>query len=582
MLWRRCLLGVSGFAIAMWCVSIALQLTTSGQLGAFHVPSGTPFVARLIVGPGSAAFQAGVRTGDEVDVRALSTEERYRFLNRALAGSTMHFPILRHGRSVRIAVTPRHVQIAWWAILGWAGTLWFSIFAVFFALRRSEDVAVRVLVIMLSSFTLTAVFGGNWVTPWLPLDVAANLLGLLASSSTVLLATYALQFAKPISRPRRILTGATYAVFAADMLLQVINQAAGITTTIDPFNRIFSDPTSILAQTLVPFVLPLICVLAAMRAARGSERLRLAWATAPIALFYVSYLAASVLQSESTNYPLILAALILQNLSTLLLPIGLTYALLSRRLLDIGFVLNRAAIFSGVSIVIVGAFILAEWAISEWLAGASHSTNVAISAALALALGLSVRAVHHRVDTIVDSVFFHRRHEDEKAILTFARTCAHITDSQTLLQRAAETLERHADASAVTFALADEAGHYGDVSENDPALVMLRARGEIVDLHAFDTELRGEFAYPMIARGRLIGALIIGPKRSGESYAPDESEAVMQLARDTGTALYALNECTPDRDATAALTLLTEKIDAHFAALPGQIAAALREDAALR
>ncbi len=41
----------------------------------------------------------------------------------------------------------------------------------------------------------------------------------------------------------------------------------------------------------------------------------------------------------------------------------------------------------------------------------------------------------------------------------------------------------------------------------------------------------------MIARGRLVGALVLGPKRSGESYAPDESHAMMHLAHSVGGAL---------------------------------------------
>jgi hypothetical protein len=46
--------------------------------------------------------------------------------------------------------------------------------------------------------------------------------------------------------------------------------------------------------------------------------------------------------------------------------------------------------------------------------------------------------------------------------------------------------------------------------------------------------LNGEFAYPMLARGRLVGALVLGPKSTGEPYAPDESAAIAQLAHGVG------------------------------------------------
>jgi len=53
-------------------------------------------------------------------------------------------------------------------------------------------------------------------------------------------------------------------------------------------------------------------------------------------------------------------------------------------------------------------------------------------------------------------------------------------------------------------ALDNGARYYGTVSENDPALVALRASQEPVDLHLVDTALAGEFAYPMSCRGRLV------------------------------------------------------------------------------
>lgn len=91
-------------------------------------------------------------------------------------------------------------------------------------------------------------------------------------------------------------------------------------------------------------------------------------------------------------------------------------------------------------------------------------------------------------------------------------------------------LLRHAEASSVNVLLDNGCGQYGTVNENDPALVSLRTDHTRVDLHALQTTISGEWAYPMVARGRLAGALVLGPKRSQESYAPDESAAIAQLA----------------------------------------------------
>lgn len=52
-----------------------------------------------------------------------------------------------------------------------------------------------------------------------------------------------------------------------------------------------------------------------------------------------------------------------------------------------------------------------------------------------------------------------------------------------------------------------------------------------------DSALRGEFAFPMLSRGTLVGVLLCGAKLDGETYAPGESEALGALAHGVGTAL---------------------------------------------
>ncbi len=262
--------------------------------------------------------------------------------------------------------------------------------------------------------------------------------------------------------------------------------------------------------------------------------------------------------------------------------LGLTYALLSRRLLDVGFVLNRAAVFAGVSLFVVGMFTLAEWALGGWLHSAGRVANVAVSAVIALGLGLSLHQIHKRVDRIVDNIFFRKRHEDEHALKRFAWEAAFITDPDVVVERATETVEEHAGASSVEFALYDGDGHYGTVNENGAALVTLRASHEVVDLRLAATALVGEFAYPMLARGRLVGALVLGPKTSGEPYAPDESGAIAQLAHGVGVALDLLGARTAAaneeiRASLRSLEALTRAANDALRGLPDAIAERMRQ-----
>jgi hypothetical protein len=210
-------------------------------------------------------------------------------------------------------------------------------------------------------------------------------------------------------------------------------------------------------------------------------------------------------------------------------PAILSYSLLNRRLLDIGFVINRAAVFAGVSLVVLGTFVLVDWLLTDWLSNAGHATNVLVSGGVALTLGLSIRLVHGRVDLFVDRVFFRSRHEDEEAFRTFSSELPYVTDRDILLRRAAQTLERHTDATSVEIVL------YFD--DNDPAIVHLRAYPQVLDLHGVESTLRGDIAFPMTARGQLLGVIVLGARRYGERYAPDEISAISQVATGLGAAL---------------------------------------------
>ena len=126
-------------------------------------------------------------------------------------------------------------------------------------------------------------------------------------------------------------------------------------------------------------------------------------------------------RSPNVDFQIIYA---IKNFSFPIAAIGLTYALLGHRLLDVGFALNRAAVFAVLSLLVVGAFTLAEWGLGGWLASASRSTNVLVSASLALALGLAIHPIQRLTDRFVDNVFFRKRHEAEIALRAFAKEAA--------------------------------------------------------------------------------------------------------------------------------------------------------------
>jgi len=229
------------------------------------------------------------------------------------------------------------------------------------------------------------------------------------------------------------------------------------------------------------------------------------------------------------------------------LPFALAYVILRHRVIDVGFVLNRAAVYALVSAIVLGIFVIAETLVSTYVERSNQITSISVLIGVALVVGFSVRYIHEQVDRFVDAVLFAQRHAAEAAIRAFAHDASYITDPAVLLQRSVQTITRYAGATGAGIWLFAEPNRYRamesslerkpEVDENDPAIVAMRARGIIVTLQQSESALPGELAFPMIVRGELLGALVCGPKRDGESYAPDERDALALLATSLGHAL---------------------------------------------
>jgi hypothetical protein len=259
----------------------------------------------------------------------------------------------------------------------------------------------------------------------------------------------------------------------------------------------------------------------------------------------------------------------LVRLAIFVIPIGITYSALSRRLYDVGFIVNRAVAFSSISGIVIGSFVLLEWALGKWFDQAGREAGLAANIALALAFGLSLRLIHRRVDRFVDTVFFKKRNEDVSALKRFAQEAAFITDRETLLQRTRTQVLEHSESSSVWITMLDEAGA---TDLNDPAIVAMRTWHDAMELHRYHTAFTGEYAFPMFGRGSLLGVLVCGAKKSGEAFAPDEIDALKALAYGVGVALDTLDRVVGDQTQSmlAAFASLRNDVIARLDALVGE------------
>jgi len=567
--WRFVLLSLCAI-VAFLAVASVLSLLGFGGAApwtGFFKTSGTaaPFGVRLVaVAPNGPGARAGIRAGDVIDSRQNSLLERYFFVYHPLNGRPIRILLHRGTQDVRVTVVPRSLTEilngdlrSLWSIQSSnivvpALTLWLTFFAGIIAWRRSSSPEMRTLALALILYGLAPpATGVTWATPWarpyVVFDFSADIALPLAIGLWIALAG---AFGQPLSTTRRALQLICYIAIAIWIGLGIASSIGLITVWYDWNAPIFTSPY--LAYGITAGAL--LCTLLAVLASHGAERQRSLWVLAPLgALVLVKSLSAvlpSFLVNVFVSYGTAVFVTWLQVVIAFLAPAALTYAALSRRFIDIGFVLNRSLVFLFVSAIVVVTFIAVEWAASTWFTGMTHTSSTIIGLFVALFLGLSLRPIHAGVDHFVDRVFFRKRHEDEAALRRFAEEAAYITDRSVLLSRAAVVVCERTGAQEAYVALPDGAGSYASpagsngeraVSENDPGILALKAWHKPIDVHSLgNSAIRGDVAFPMVARGVLVGVLVCGPKRDGEVYAPDESQALAALAHGVGAALGTL------------------------------------------
>jgi hypothetical protein len=560
------------------CTPLLPWCATSNGFRVAYVP-GAAAVYVTTVAPGDNADRAGLRVGDRINFSEIRFGERWRMRDahrgdQLPRGQRLNLIAHRTNKTVALSFIPRAVSpdfgFLWDDWIGYLSSIWGIAFAAVLALRRPDLAQARLLSLMLIGY-----FGGLFApgAPWAVAAFIGTFVGytVFTSGTWVFFAAFTALIGRPLSPIRRLVTALTIglAVLAAFMNIAWFVATFVFATATGPL-----DPLTDYALALGAFAMVGTGILA-ITGSRGAERGRATWATASVGPFFALQGVFNVVSPFLSNS----ARLATEDLLTpllLIMPVGLTYAVLSRRCVDVGYLINRAAVFGAVSLVVLGAFVVAEWAMGSWLGSASHATTI-VSLVVALALGLSIRFIHRRVDRIVDQLFFRKRHEDELALRHFAREAALITNLDTLVERTVTTATEHSEANSVNVLLRNGEATYASVgngrvcsaNENDPAILAMRTWHEPIDLHRFDTALEGERAFPMMARGRLLGVLVCGEKRNGEAFAPDESEALATVAHGVGTAIDLLG--SKHNDSLERIAHAQEQLVEEFRSLKAEL-----------
>jgi hypothetical protein len=515
-----------------------------------------------VLGVGTTPPAGGLQRGDEIAPvgRAWSPRDT---ISAWPAGTVEHWSVRRgtHRFRTTTVVPPAAPDDVAYAEIINAWRFAMIAVALVVAIRRPDAAEARALATFLIAFGISA----YTVPAWLP-DAVLRLVAPLRGALLVMALGYATLFACVFPTPA---TGGVRGAIrrAIDPLTTVLMLVVYVASLVrsdyfgtfggaDPLSRLLTYSPLLLLVTMV------IALTAGAVGARGADRQRVLWAAGSVLAGFSGVIVAVVVVFVFKQVP---DWLRFAQLTIVIIPIGLAYTILRHRTIDIGFVINRAIVLTTVSFVVIGVFALLERALGKIFIDASHVESRSVEIALALGLGFSLRSLHARIERIVDGLFFRRRRRALAELRSFASDVNFITDPDVAIERTVAVVARCADAAnAAIFLIADgvfgratavaAGGFPSEIGENDPLLVRMRASRKAEQPRELDSELGADIAFPMFVRGTLVGALVLTPKRTGETYDPEEVALLTDLTQRVGLGLDALQTLALRRELDALLT----------------------------
>jgi len=521
---------IAAYRVAVIAIALAALATAAVAL------SGTAQVARagveytplsdgsnrvIAVDAGSPAERAGVRPGD---VLAYVSPADRAIIEHHVAGAQSH---LRRADGRLYVVTPAIVQIDPRRLIELIQGVFFALLALLIAARAWHDVQARRLsagFLWTTFFFAPAVIAGN---VWLLRGCfyAFDVLAPLGMAALVYFATGWL--ATPVVLARN-LRGAAFAGAAVYAIVNVASEFADAAKHA-ALARGFQLVESVLWTLLAALVIA--GLVGSFRVARGAERQRVGWILATLTAALLPWMIFEPLAGLGvTTLPEWLAY------TTVIVPFGLAYATLRHRCIDLGFALNRAAVFAATTALLVGLFGALQWGADQLLSQATGRENFAAQMAIAVVVLYVVRALRTQTDSLVARVFFAARRKRIDAIYALAREVDAVERPEALAPFVVEALSSIAATEVSVYVESEDAyvraaGSLGPatVARDAPAVIGLRATLEPVPIRT-GGGLGGAIAFPLAVRARLRGALVCGLPAGDDEFAPDECDALMRLA----------------------------------------------------
>ena len=508
---------------------------------------------------------SGLRTGDRIDLQALTPPQRFELLRGAPAGEQLVVRASRNARTFTATLTagsPDYsrratltrdvgIPVSFFLLLALASTL--------FLLRpRSITLAFYLYtILMLIKINQTALDLASW-----PANVISDLaIQVVYPLAQLMILVFAHRLYGRPSRAWPLIFGGAVAL---SLLVFIVWVDPIVWTVFQRFG--IPGPTNLFMSLSDAALLTVVlCGLAYIASgATALDRGRVTWVIAGIALAPILDLAWAVANIVSTLIGNTSVAILdLQDWTIVLLPwfnlvgsIFVLYGFLSERVIDFRFAIGRAAVYAGITALLLLLFGTLEWVAEQLFESTKPAIYISLFAALFI--GFSLNTIHGRIEAFLNNVLFREQRRAEEALHHASRALANTSSEKTLIEFLVDEPVRVlglrsaalflAPASGAAFKRAADRGwthaEAESIDAEDPLIAELRADNAPVVLDGRPrppTTLPGgpkapSVVVPLVMRGTVFGFVLYGPRSNGVALTPDEQGLLEAIARSAGAA----------------------------------------------
>jgi hypothetical protein len=504
------------------------------------------------VNPESDAAKLGVLPGDVVEISKISLSDRYRLMTGSSpVGTPVTVPIA-HGNSTRVVtIKAMHGYIAR-GNFGVNGSMFLfsatvTLLIVAFVALRQPSLATAALVLYgtgtLTTYNAIAQFS------WLPNPIFGVVGVMINAVFGQLPALALLPFI--VRFPRTPGAGvARTRMHVADVIFICGAIVAVIQATFEPLTFASWSTFDLWSAIFSGAIAPAFAVIAYTDAS-GEERRRVAWVLTGFVISAIAYAGFNVGDANlvTTNDWWAPGVTLISQIFQTALPLALAYAVLRHRVLDIGFVLNRTAVYAVMTTLVIAVVGFIDWLATLLLS--EQRLALAIEAVVTISFGFALNWIHARMDTLLDRVVFRQRYIAEKRIeyrigaLGFAASTDAVdealgADAAQILDLSSAAVFRRLSPTAPFQRRVTTGWSTENITSVDPDSLLARTLRSVErplfldDIALVPTGfpegvLRPILAIPITAQHELIGVALYGNHRDGASPDPEELSLLTRL-----------------------------------------------------